>query len=329
MNLTLSKSRFFGRIYALSIGIILLILSGYFFFDILTSHSGSDFSSNMKSVGDSDRTARWSGSNTPDSIYGYLVNLHFYYWLGVLSSFFEDKVALLRGITLFITFMLIYPTLFTASQLRNKIPLFAILFVLFMHPRFLDLVISNIRSASALVFFFYALRVKMPTFKYLLMGIAATFHLAVLAPIFLHLLHLFWRRLPKRFSQSNLLVLVPFMAPGALIMSAKILLPGRGGGSWEGGLLYTSALFILAAYTFFIGKSKINNEFVFISLGLISLVIWGSLLGFPTMRFFSFFFPFFAVMILLYDRKPQVLILTFVLWLLFTIASHSLWVLSL
>lgn len=329
MNLTFSKSRFFGRIYALSIGLILLSLSGGLFFDILASHSGSDFENNLKASQDASRGSRWSGSNAPSSIYGYLLEMHFYYWLGVLSSYFEDKEALLRGVTLFVTFMLIYPTLFSAAQLRNKILLFALLFVLFMHPRFLDLVISNIRSASALVFFFYALRFKSPIPKYLLMGVAATFHLAVLAPIFLYFLHLFWRKLPKRFSHSDLLVLLPFLTPGVLIISAKIIFPGRGGGNWEGELLYTSALFILAAYSFFIGKSKINNEYVFISLGLISLVIWGALLGYSTMRFFSFFFPFFAVMILLYDRKPQILILTFFLWLSFTIVSHSNWALSL
>jgi len=34
-------------------------------------------------------------------------------------------------------------------------------------------------------------------------------------------------------------------------------------------------------------------------------------------------------MMLLYDRKPKVLIFTFILWLSFTVASHSFWVLSL
>ena len=329
MNLTFSKSRFFGRIYAFSVGFILLLLSGVFFFDILAAHPGSDFSNNLNAIKGASEGSYWSSRNAPNSIFGYLLELHFYYWLGILGSFFQDNAALLRGLTLFLTFMLIYPTLFSAAQLRNKSLLFALLFILFMHPRFLDLVIGNIRSASALVFVFYALRVKGTKLKYLLMGIAATFHIGVLAPIFLHLLHSFWKRLPRRFSHSNLLVLVPFLAPGMLIMAAKIIFPGRGIGDWEGGLVYTSALFILAAYTFFIGKSKVNNEFVFISLGLISLVVWGSLLGYSTMRYFSFFFPFFAVMMLLYDRKPQVLLLTSVLWLLFTMASHSTWALSL
>ncbi|MDC0590412.1 hypothetical protein OAP13_00715 [Gammaproteobacteria bacterium] len=329
MNLTFSKSRFFGRIYALSMGLILLLISGFFFFDLLASHSGSDFSNNLRSTESASQGLYWTGSNSPNSIYAYLVELHYYYWLGFLSNLFENKEYLLRGITLFVTFMLIYPTLFSASQLRNKSLLFALLFVLFMHPRFLDLVIGNIRSASALVFVFYALRVKGTKLKYLLMAVGASFHLGVLAPIFLHLLHQFWKMLPKRFSYSQLTFLLPFMAPGILILAAKLIFPDRGGGEWEGGLLYTTMVFILAAYTFFIAKSKFNNEIVFISLGLISLVIWGSLLGYSTMRYFSFFFPFFAAMILLYDRKPQVLMVTFVLWLLFTIASHSTWVLSL
>ena len=118
--------------------------------------------------------------------------------------------------------MLIYPTLSSAAQLRNKSLLFALLFVLFMHPRFLDLVIGNIRSASALVFVFYALRVKGTKLKYLLMGVAATFHLGVLAPILLNLLHSFWKRLPQRFLHSNLLVLLPLLAPGVLIVAAKV-----------------------------------------------------------------------------------------------------------
>tara|TARA_Y100001935_G_C17278162_1_gene495898 strand:- start:94 stop:1029 length:936 start_codon:yes stop_codon:yes gene_type:complete len=310
-------------------GLVLLMISGIFFFDILSSHSGSDFSNNLLATENASKGLYWSGSNLPNSIWGYLVELHFYYWLGVLANVFENNENLLRGITVFVTFMLIYPTLFSASQLRNKVLLFALLFVLFMHPRFLDLVIGNIRSASALVFVFYALRAKSLKTKYFLMTVGTTFHLGVLAPIFLHLLHQLWKILPKRFSNTNLTVLLPFFVPGILIFAAKLIFPDRGGGNWEGELLYTTAIFILAAYTLFIGKNKINNEYVFISVGLISLVIWGSILGYSTMRFFSFFFPFFAVMILHYDRKPQVLVLTFFLWLLFTIASHSNWVLSL
>ena len=329
MNLTFSKRRFFGRIYALSIGSVLLLLAGVFFFDILMGHPGSDFSNNLSAIKGASEGSYWSLRNAPSSIFGYLLELHFYYWLGILGNFFQDNAALLRGITLVLTFMLIYPTLFSAAQLKNKTLLFALLFVLFTHPRFLDLVIGNIRSASALVLVFYALKVKVSTFKYLLMGIATTFHIGVLAPILLHFLHLFWKRLPQRFSHSDLLVLLPILAPGILIVAAKLIFPTRGIGDWEGGLLYTSSLFILAAYTFYIGKRKVNNELVFISLGLISLVVWGAFLGYSTMRYFSFFFPFFAVMMLLYEREPQILILTFVLWFLFTIASHSTWALSL
>jgi len=329
MNLIFSKSRFFGRLYALSLCFILLILSGVFFFDILAAHPGSDFSNNLNSIVGASEGSYWSGPNTPTTLFQYFNELHFYFWLGILGTFFEDNAVFLRIITLFLTFIIIYPTLFSVAHLKNKSLLFIILFILFMHPRFLDLVISNIRSASALVLFFYSLRVNRTKLKFFLMGVATTFHLAVLAPIFLHLLHIFWRRLPNNLSHSSILVWLVFLAPGALITSAKVVFPQRGGGDWEGGLVYTISIYVIAAYTYFIGKSKVNNEFVFIALGLISLVIWGSFLGYSTMRFFSFFFPFYAVMILLYDRKPQILILTLLLWLFFTVASHTTWVLSL
>jgi len=329
MNLIFSKSRFFGRLYALSLCFILLILSGVFFFDILAAHPGSDFSNNLNSIVGASEGSYWSGPNTPTTLFQYFNELHFYFWLGILGTFFEDKAVFLRIITLFLTFIIIYPTLFSVAHLKNKSLLFIILFILFMHPRFLDLVISNIRSASALVLFIYSLRVNRTKLKFFLMGVATTFHLAVLAPIFLHLLHIFWRRLPNNLSHSSILVWLVFLAPGALITSAKVVFPQRGGGDWEGGLVYTISIYVIAAYTYFIGKSKVNNEFVFIALGLISLVIWGSFLGYSTMRFFSFFFPFYAVMILLYDRKPQILILTLLMWLFFTVASHTTWVLSL
>lgn len=329
MKMVFSKSRFVGRISAFSIVAILSLFSGVFFFDILTAHPGSDFLNNLNSIKGASEGSYWSGVNTPEGIFSFLLELHFYYWLGVLASFFDNNGTLLRLITVSVTLMLVYPILFIAAQLRNRILLFAVIFVLFMHPRFLDLVISNIRSASALVFVFYSLRVHGTKIKFLLMGVAATFHLAVLAPIFLHLMHLFWRKLSLSRSHSGLLVWLVALVPGVLIMAAKIIFPQGGGGDWEGGLLYTFSLFILAAYTFFIGKREVNNEFVFISLGLIALVVWGSFLGYATMRYFSFFFPFFAVMVLAYDRQPQVLVLTLILWLLFTIASHSTWVLSL
>ncbi len=323
MNLIFSKRQISARIYALSISFILLILSGFFYFDILANDPGSDFSNNLDSVVAASQGAYWGGPNTPTSVFQYLNELHFYFWLGVLGNFFQDTPSLLRGITLFITFTLTYPTLFSAAQLKNKGLLFALLFVLFMHPRFLDLVISNIRSASALVLFFYSLRVNGTKLKFLLMGAAATFHFALLAPIILHFIHLFWKRLSQSLPSSDILVLLVFLTAGVLIMAAKVFFPLRGGGDWEGGQLYSVSLFILSVYTFLIGKSKVNNEFVFISLGLISLVIWGAILGYSTMRYFSFFFPFFAVMMLLYDRKPQILISTFILWFSFTVASHS------
>jgi len=183
MNLIFSKRLFFGQIYAISIGFILLILSGFFFFDILTSYPGSDFSNNLANVNAARTGMQWRGPNTPTSVFHYLIELHFYFWLGILGNIFQDSEALLRGITLFLTFIFVYPTLNLAAQLNNKCLLFALLFVLFIHPRFMDLVISNIRSASALVFVFYSLRVNRIKLKFLLMGVAATFHLAVLAPL--------------------------------------------------------------------------------------------------------------------------------------------------
>jgi len=329
MKLRFSKSWFFGLIYALSIGFILLMFSGVFFFDIMIAHPGSDFFNNSQSIIEASNGSYWSGKNTPTSVSQYLFNLHFYYWLKILNSFIQNNASLLRVITLFITFMFICPTLFSAAQLKNKRLLFALLFVLFMHPRFMDLVIGNIRSASALALVFCSLWVKGTKLKFLLMGVAVTFHLGSVAPIFLHLIHLFWKRLPKRFSRSDLLVWVPLLAPSVVIIAAKVIFGEGFYTFWKGGLVYTSILFIICAYTFFIGKRKVNNEFVFVSLGLISLVIWGALLGFSTMRFFSFFIPFFAVMMLHYDRNPQVLISTFILWLLFTIAAHSKWILIL
>lgn len=323
MKLVFSKSRFIGRIYALLMGFTLLFLSGFFFFDILAASQSSDFSSNLNSIIGATEGSYWSGANAVESMHLYSVEIHYYFWLGVLGSVFEDQATLLRVLTLIATFMLVFPTLFSASQLKNKILLFALLFVLFTHPRFLDLVIGNIRSALALVFVFYSLRVKGGRLKFFLMGIAVTFHLSMLAPIFLHLMHLLFRRLTLSRSHSDLAFWLLLLVPGVLIMAAKITFPERGGGDWEGGLLYTASIFSLAAYTFFIGKKQINDEFCFVSLGLLSLVIWGAFVGYATMRYFSFFFPFFAVMMLGYDRKPQILTLTFIVWFLFTIASHS------
>lgn len=329
VNLTVSKSWALGQMSASAIGVILLFLSGGLFFDILAAHPGSDYYSNVNSILGASQGAYWSASNTPESVFAYLLELHFYFWLGILSNFFEDYELLLRLITLGLTSALVFPSLSSATRLKNRALLLLILFFLFVHPRFLDLVIANIRSATALVFVLYALKMDSLNRKVILMAVAATFHLAVLAPIFLYFLFLFFGALPKKFSSSTILTWLAFFAPGVLISMAKVIFPDRGGGDWEGGAAYTISIAVLGVYTFVISKSKAKNQFVFISLGLISLVLWGALLGYSTMRYFSFFFPFFSVAVLLFHRRPDILTVTFILWALFTAASHFFWAASL
>ena len=81
-------------------GLILLLMSGVFFFDILAAHSGSDYENNLTAVKGASEGAYWAARNAPSNIFGYLLELHFYYWLGVLGNLFEDNAVLLRGITL-------------------------------------------------------------------------------------------------------------------------------------------------------------------------------------------------------------------------------------
>ena len=78
----------------------------------MAAHSGSDYENNLTAVKGASEGAYWAARNAPSNIFGYLLELHFYYWLGVLGNLFEDNAVLLRGITLFLTFMLVYPTLF-------------------------------------------------------------------------------------------------------------------------------------------------------------------------------------------------------------------------
>ena len=129
-------------------------MSGVFFFDILAAHSGSDYENNLTAVKGASEGAYWVARNAPSNIFGYLLELHFYYWLGVLGNLFEDNAVLLRGITLFLTFMLVYPTLFSAAQLKIKVCFFPLLFVLFMHPRFLDLCNREYKISICLGFCF-------------------------------------------------------------------------------------------------------------------------------------------------------------------------------
>ena len=77
MNLIFSKSQFFGRIYAFSMGLILLLMSGVFFFYILAAHSGSDYENNLTAVKGASEGAYWAARNAPSNIFGYLLELHF------------------------------------------------------------------------------------------------------------------------------------------------------------------------------------------------------------------------------------------------------------
>ena len=317
-----------ARIISISMtGLVISILMGVFY-NIMMGHSGSDFNNNVASIYGS--SIGYLGGEDNSNIIQLITNeAHYYFWLGVLYSIFDDYALITKGITIFVTIMLVYPALLRAGYLKNKILLLPILFVLFMHPRFLDLVLGNIRSASALVLFFYALRAKNTKIRNLSLITAPTFHFGVMALVVLYVVYLNKEKLIGRWSQPKFLTFMLAIMPSILVVAAKILFPDRGVSGWEGGMAYTISVLLITFYTFFIGWQYADKKYVFLSLGVISLVAWGALIDYSTMRYFSFFFPCFAMAILEYYRKPQILLITLVGFASFGLVSHSTWLLSL
>ena len=326
MRLSISRVGLLARMTAISLTAMVLFIAVVVFYNIMMGHPGSDFENNTNSVVFAE--TGYYGGNSENILQLIIQDAHYYFWLGVLSSIFDDPVLILRGITIFLIIMLVYPVAFQAGQLKNKVLLFPILFVLFMHPRFLDLVLGNIRSGTALVIFLYALRVKSVKIRNLLLITAPTFHLGVSALLLLYIAYLNLKKFLVRWSHPQVVTFFLAIGPSILIVIAKGLFPGRGISSWEGGMAYTLGVLLITFYTFFIGRHYVSEKYVFMSLGMISLVAWGALLDYSTMRYFSFFFPCFAMAILKYHRTPQILLLTLVGFGSFTLVSHSTWLLS-
>lgn len=328
MRLSISKRSLLAQTSAIPLTAMVLFLAAVFFYDILMGHEGSDFANNVASVVAASKG--YYGGNTTSSILEILIqDAHYYYWLSVLKSIFDDELIIVRGITIFLVITFVYPVTLQAGFKNNRIFLLPLLFVLFMHPRFLDLVIGNIRSGCAVALFFIAVRVQSAKIKNLLLIVAPTFHLGVLPLLLLYILYLNLGKLVGRRPRPNLVTFFLTIGPSILIVSAKILFPGRGISGWEGGVAYTIGVLLIAGYTFFIGRHYVYDKYVFISLGLMSLVAWGAVLDYSTMRYFSFFFPFFAMAILKYHGKPQILLISLGGFASFTLVSHLTWALSL
>lgn len=326
MRLVISKNTLLGRTYSsITLGFLFYIISAYFF-GLLIEFEGSDYSQNIYNI-----TAATEGyfGGRSDNILMYLVfDAHFYFWLGKLGSVITDHTLLLRSLTACVVLVLTGLSVFSTVHRKNRIVLLVLLIAIFLHPRFLDLVVGNIRSAVALSIAFWALSIENTQIKYALLLIAPTFHLGVVVVLFLYIAYRFWGFMPALLCRPDIKVLSVFLLAGILCLAAKLLFPERGGGAWEGRALYTAAIFIIFCNVFFLGKHFVNNVYGFVALGLISLVIWGAVLNFSTMRYFSFFFPFLGSAVVYFDRQHQVLILLMFVMSLFTLVSHSTWLLG-
>ena len=323
-RLLFSKKNILGTSLGIVFTTALLYLIGDFFFNLISLYEGSDYSQNSSSIDDA--SLFYSRQNTPSNIFYYLIlDAHFYFWLNILRNLSEDNFFILQCLTIAMTFILIFPTAKTAGKLSNKFFLFAILLVLFLHPRFIDLVAGNIRSATAIAFLFWGMTWKASRLRYLLLFAAPTFHLSVGVPLGLYFLSTNWYRLPRFFNVAEMKILSIFVITGILTMLAKTYFPDRGEGVWEGGAAYTIAIFIMALYVYFIGKQIVHNRFGFVALGLISMAVWGALLGYASMRYFNYFLPFFAASMLIFHRQPSILIFSFFGLTAFTLISHLTW----
>lgn len=323
MKLTISKQNFFAGIYAAIASIFIIYIIGFFFFSLMISYEGSDYSSNMESIVAVSKG--YFGGNTPTNPLMYLLlDAHYYFWLLQISNLFEDGTFALQSLTIIATLAIVFPVVLAAGKRNNKVLMYPLLFVIFLHPRFIDLVAGNIRSGCALAILISALNMKDSKLKYLLIFISPTFHLGTLPLIFLYFIHKYWKVVIPRFlSGSEVKTVFIFFMAGALCLGAKIIFPERGGGEWEGRFAYTVAIILLSAVVFFLGKHFVNNKFGFLSLGLISIVLWGAILDYSTMRYFSFFFPFFATAVLHFHRQYQPLLLLLFVITAFTLISHS------
>ena len=115
---------------------------------------------------------------------------------------------------------------------------------------------------------------------------------------------------------------------GFLCVFAKIIFPERGDGAWEGRFAYTLAILIIFCWVLFLSKYMVNNIFGFIALGLLSLVVWGAVIDYASMRFFQFFFPFFGAAIVYFHKHPNILLASFSLMAGFSTISHLTWLLG-
>jgi hypothetical protein len=327
-SLALNKSKY-QHIFVLAYTILFIYVISSFFFNLLVNHDGSDIENYINQI-------EWASEgyylNRSDGFFDFIRLESFYYLvLSKLGVWIEAPLLLLQLISVSLVVLFVYPIALEVASSPRRLLLFSTVTVIILHPRFLDLLMGNLQSGIALAVLFHAIQIKNKTLKYTLLLIAPLLHLGVMIPVIYYMLyivlvHSFKKILPKYvFSIAILLVSL------IMVLIAKELHPQRGIGDWEGGALYTFIIVIIAIYSFYFRKYFIRSAYGFLSIGLILTVVWGSIMGYSTMRYFSFYLPFLAMGIASTSgihRQTSLLFLVLMFFLLFTIVSHSYWLLA-
>lgn len=302
-------------------------LAGVYFFEILANHAGSDYENNANSIIGAEKG--YYGGENSGFIAAILQEAHYYFWLRTINAATGDYSATLTLISCILASFFSIITGFRALKYRKSVFYLLFVVVVLFHPRFLDLVIGNIRSGLALMFCFCAFFSKSLWARSFFLFLGATFHLGVLPILLLHMafdaIHKFLSKKPPLSTLWGCL----FVVTTSLVLAASVFFPSRGIGSWEGGTLYTIALLGVAVMSIFASSSMVRCREGFVAMGLLFMVLWGVIMDYSTMRFFSFFLPAFASAVLLVDVKPHSLIALFLTFSFFTVLSHTTWVLSL
>ena len=217
-----------------------------------------------------------------DNLIDWFLNsasFHFLYeWLSIISGSPEYSLfglSLVSGIGL------------VCLAVRRFSFTYLLPLLLLSHPRFLDLVVGQVRMALALVVFALALNIKNKSLSFLLIIAAVSIHLGIIIPImafFIYLLSKIIKRLVhmevfesagwRRFDLLNLLAIFALPSSYIIIVNIDFIQMIRGIDAGAGGDLYILMWVFTALGILFFAPVTLSflHGFLFYSMiGLVSL----------------------------------------------------------
>jgi hypothetical protein len=269
MNNSITKKNKFKNISKL----LIAILYGYF----IVYNLNLDLAKNSGDIGQLIRNINVKINDpnlTTEYLFYYLINLIITYTIVDYNNIFQ-LIAFIISATLFYAFI---------SHVKSENYShysFLLILIVFCTPRVFDLFASGVRSGLAFTILFFGLTYLKGISKIIAFIISVALHISMLPIIGLYYLFIYLKRIRLNLSNSIYLIILFFYGLCGIFSSEQFYSITDVAQS----LFYQVLILILASLFILLGKEAVKNIYVFISIGIIFIVLIGFIFDVSFIRY--------------------------------------------